>query len=124
MFYHGLSKGLSNESIKANSVSNNIINPVLLSYLDTKMRVKFNGNCLKQDKITYTHGKVVNIYIVYEIFSYSSGDNYPTLESCLFGAVTLTKNADIDKYSIMVMELGVIEKEVFHFQVVIDMVKI
>ena len=79
MFYHGLSKGLSNESIKANSVSNNIINPVLLSYLDTKMRVKFNGNCLKQDKITYTHGKVVNIYIVYEIFSYSSGDNYPTL---------------------------------------------
>ena len=98
MFYHGLSKGLSNESIKANSVSNNIINPVLLSYLDTKMRVKFNGNCLKQDKITYTHGKVVNIYIVYEIFSYSSGDNYPTLENCLFGAVNLTKNADIDKY--------------------------
>ena len=98
MFYHGLSKGLSNESIKANSVSNNIINPVLLSYLDTKMRVKFNGNCLKQDKITYTHGKVVNIYIVYEIFSYSFGDNYPTLENCLFGAVNLTKNADIDKY--------------------------
>ena len=124
MFYHGLSKGLSNESIKPNSVSINIINPVLLSYWDTKMRVKFNGNCLKQDKITYTHGKVVNIYIVYEIFSYSSGDNYPTLESCLFGAVTLTKNADIDNYSIMVMELGLIEKEVFHFQVVIDMVKI
>ena len=79
MFYHGLSKGLFNESIKPNSVSNDIINTVLLSYLDTKMRVKFNGNYLKQDKITYTHGKVVNIYIVYEIFSYSSGDNYPTL---------------------------------------------
>ena len=98
MFYHGLSKGLFNESIKPNSVSNDIINTVLLSYLDTKMRVKFNGNYLKQDKITYTHGKVVNIYIVYEIFSYSSGDNYPTLENCLFGAVNLTKNADIDKY--------------------------
>ena len=25
-------------------------------------------------------------------------NDYPTLESCLFGAVKLTKNADIDKY--------------------------
>ena len=24
--------------------------------------------------------------------------DYPTLENCLFGAVKLTKNADIDKY--------------------------
>ena len=38
-----------------------------LDYYDTKTRVKFNGSCLKQDEITYTHGKVVNIYIVYEI---------------------------------------------------------
>ena len=64
------SKRLSNESIKPNPVSNNLLNPLLLSYLDTKIRLKFNGNCLKQDKITYTHEKVVNIYIVYEIFSY------------------------------------------------------
>ena len=40
------SKGLSNESIKPNPVSNNIINPSLTKYLDTKTRVKFNGNCL------------------------------------------------------------------------------
>ena len=32
----------------------------------SKIRVKFNGSCLKQDKVTYTHGKLVNIYIVYE----------------------------------------------------------
>ena len=92
------SKGLSNERIKPNPVSNSIINPSLIKYLDTKIRVKFNGNCLKQDKITYTHAKVVNIYIVYKIFSYSYRDDYPTLENCLFGAVTLTKNTDIDKY--------------------------
>ena len=91
------SKGLSNESIKPTPVSNNFLNP-LLNYLDTKIRVKVNGNCLKQSQISYTHGKRVNIYIVYEKFSYSSGNNYPTLENCLFGAVTLTKNADIDKY--------------------------
>ena len=28
----------------------------------------------------------------------SSSNNDPTLKNCLFGAVTLTKNADIDKY--------------------------
>ena len=89
---------MSNESIKPNPISNSIINPSLTKYLDTKVRVKFNGNCLKQDKIIYTHGKVVSIYIVYEIVSYISGDDLPTLENCLFGAVTLTKNADIDKY--------------------------
>ena len=27
-----------------------------------------------------------------------SSNSDPTIKSCLFGAVTLTKNADIDKY--------------------------
>ena len=46
----------------------------------------------------FTHKKVVNIYIVYELGASSSHINDPTLKNCLFGAVTLTKNADIDKY--------------------------
>ena len=54
---------------------------------------------LKQDKITYTHEKIVNKYIVYEInlwnYTYSSN---PTLGHCLFGAVKLIKSGDIDKY--------------------------
>ena len=61
------------------------------------MRVKFIGSCLKQTKISYTHGAIVNIYIVYELGA-SSSNNNPTLKNCLFVAVTLTKNADIDKY--------------------------
>ena len=36
------------------------------------MRVKFTGSCLKQNSITYTHGKTVKIYIVYEISASSS----------------------------------------------------
>ena len=32
-----------------------------LSYYSSKIRVKFNGSCFKQDKITYTHGTIVNI---------------------------------------------------------------
>ena len=50
------------------------------------------------DKVTFNHGKVVNIYIDYEISTNVNINNYPTLENFLFGAVTLTKNADIDKY--------------------------
>ena len=91
------SKGLSAESIKPPTTSDNIL-AAELSYYGTKTRVKFTGSCLKQPKISYTHGKVVNIYIVYELGASSSHVNDHTLKNCLFGAVTLTKHADIDKY--------------------------
>ena len=46
----------------------------------------------------FNHGKVVNIYFVYEISKSINISDYPTLENCLFGAVSLTKNADSDRY--------------------------
>ena len=46
----------------------------------------------------HTHKNIVNIYIVYELGASTSNNNDPTLKSCFFGAVTLTKNTDIDKY--------------------------
>ena len=58
---------------------------------------------MKQDKVTFNHGKIVNIYIVYEVIKIAiiskpgSNDIYPTLQNALFGAVKLTKNADVDK---------------------------
>ena len=91
------SKGLSAKTIKPPTTSDNSLTPAV-SYYGTKTRVKFTGSCLKQSKISYTHGKVVNIYIVYELGASSSHNNDPTLKNCLFGAVTLTKNADFDKY--------------------------
>ena len=60
------SKGLSYESFKAISTSDNRLDPTL-NYYGTKIRIKFTGDCLEQQKITYKHGKVVNIYIVYSI---------------------------------------------------------
>ena len=69
-----------------------------LSDYGSKIRVKFNGSCLKQDKITYIHGTIVNIYIAYEISKSFNISSHPTLENCLFGAVRLTKNVDIDEY--------------------------
>ena len=86
------SKGLSAESIKPPTTSYNSLTPEL-SYYGTKTRVKFTGSCLKQSSISYSHGKVVNIYIVYELGASSSHVNDPTLKN-----VTLTKNTDIGKY--------------------------
>ena len=60
------SKGLSDESIKHPTASINFLNPSL-NYVGSKIRVRFTGDCLKQEKITFNHGKIVNIYIVYEI---------------------------------------------------------
>ena len=84
--------------------------------MGTKPRVRFSGSCLKQNAITYNHGKSINIYIVYEI---NKNDNTtssdPTLENCLFGAVTLTKNADIDKYKYSGYGIGFNRKVSFSF---------
>ena len=60
------SKGLSAETIKPPSMSDNSLTPGV-SYYGTKTRVKFTGSCLKQLKLSYTHGTIVNIYIVYEL---------------------------------------------------------
>ena len=109
------SKGLSNENITPPSARNNFLSPSL-NYLGTKIRIKFSGSCLKQEKITYTHGKIVNIYIVYEI---NKKDNTiisdPKLENCLSGAVTLTKHVNIDRYGYSGYGIGFDRKGEFSF---------
>ena len=64
--YFWKSKGLSDDNITAPTTTDYKLNPQL-SYLDTKTRVQFKVKCLKQDKIMCDHGKVVNIYPLYEI---------------------------------------------------------
>ena len=73
------SKGISAENIKPPTTSDNSLAPAL-SYYGTKTRVKLTGICLKESKISYTHGKVVNIYIVYELGASSSHVNDPILK--------------------------------------------
>ena len=89
---------MSDESIKPSTTPNKILNPSL-DYVSTKARVRFSGDCLKQEKITFNHGKTVNIYIVYEIEKILNISSYPTLENCLFGAVEIKqKYVDVDQY--------------------------
>ena len=116
------SKGLSYESIKPPTTSNNSLSPAI-DYFGGKLRLKFWGSCLKQpNTLTYTHKTIVNIYIVYELGASGSNDNDPTLKNCLFGAVTLTKNADIDKYGYSGYAIGFDTKSSFYFKVV-DLVR-
>ena len=56
---------LSVKSIKPPTTSDNGLAAALNFYYASKIKVNFTGSCLKQDKITFNHGKVVNIYIVY-----------------------------------------------------------
>ena len=51
------SKGLSNESIKPPTTSNNSLNPKLSSY-GTKLSVQFLKSCLKQSNHIFTHKKL------------------------------------------------------------------
>ena len=88
---------MSEERLDSSTTSNHKIT-LELNFYGTKTRVEFSGSCLKEDKVTNTHGTIVNIYIVYEISKHYTISVYPTLENCLFGAVSLTKNTDIDKY--------------------------
>ena len=80
------SKGLSDETIKPPATSDNSLNPKV-SYYGTKARLEFRGSCLKQDKSTFNHGKIVNIYIVYELDKTYVKTN-PTLVNCLYGEVS------------------------------------
>ena len=65
--YYWKSKGLSDERINSIKTSDYGITPYLSYYDTNKIRVKFDGGCLKQDQDTLLHGGIVNIYIVYEI---------------------------------------------------------
>ena len=109
------SKGISNESIKPPTTSDNSLTPKLNYYNNTKIRVQFTGICFKQPKFTFTHKKVVNIYIFYELSASSSHISDPTIKNCLFGAVTLAKNADIEKHRYSGYGIGFDRRSSFSF---------
>ena len=94
--YFCKSEGLSDERLDSLTASKHKITAEL-SFYGTKTRVEFNVSCLMQDNVTYNHGKIVNIYIFYEISKNYNISSYPTLENCLFGAVSLAKITDIDR---------------------------
>ena len=88
----------------------NTVAPKLI-YFGKRMREKFNRRCLKQDKITFNFGKIVNIVHILNV-ALNYNENI-ALESCLLVAVKLTKNADINKYKYSGYSTGFDEKGAF-----------
>ena len=68
-------------------------------YDNTRIKVKFNGNLLKQDNVIYNHGPIANVYIVYRIIHATITTDI-VLKNCLLGAVKVTNasNPDPDKW--------------------------
>ena len=89
---------LSDRKINAPSTSSSNDQAPILEYGGAGIRLKFKGDFLRQNKVTYNHGKIVNIYNVYEISSTFTSQSSFTLKNSLFGAVKITSNADISKY--------------------------
>ena len=80
------------KSWKRNScrISNSFAPKLTFIHVDAKVAENFEGNCLKQDKPSFTHTNVVKYFIFYELISWSRDLNDTfTLKDCLFEAVKI-----------------------------------
>ena len=122
IFQHRNKNGLSHESIKPSTTFNNNLHPSS-NYNSTKIQVKFDGRCLKQDKFIFNHKTVLNIYIGHEInlclFKLSSDF---TLQNYFFETFKLKMSilTNIDNLDIV---LNLMHAEVFRYLVVVGLVK-
>ena len=95
-----ISTGIHNDSNNTDlfSVNNSNNNSPTLLNKNNRLGVTFNGNSMKQNKLGYAHGKIVNLYIVYELEN--SGIDSPdfAVQNGLFGAIKITKNANTSHY--------------------------
>ena len=107
------SKGLSAESIKPPTTSDNSLTPEF-NYYGPKTRVKFNGSCLKESKILYIHSTMVNIYIFMNFVHLAL--------SIMILRLFIWTLQTLRNINILVMELDLIGDQVFHFQVA-DLIK-
>ena len=94
-------KGLSNEKFKSPYTSNKSLSPKLVWINNSRIRLKFKESCLKQeDKAPFTPNSVVNLFILYELNTWSRDLNTDfTLKDWVFQNVKITRNADPNKYS-------------------------
>ena len=95
-----ISTGIHNDSNNTDlfSVKNSNNNSPTLLNQNNRLGVTFNRNYMKQNKIGYAHGTVVNIYAVYEFKNRSTENADFTVSSGLLGVVKITKDANTSNY--------------------------
>ena len=91
------------------SVNNSNKNSPTLLNKNNRLGVTFNGNDMKQNKSGYSHGKIVNLYIVYELKNRRIDNPDFIVENGLSGAVKIAKNANTSHYKYNGMEFVLIE---------------
>ena len=69
----------------------NALPRLIITSENFKFKVRFSGNMLKQDKIHYNHGKLVNIYITYKLQIRTNNNLDFAIENALVGAVKIKK---------------------------------
>ena len=95
-----ISTGIHNDSNNTDlfSVNNSNKNSPTLLNKNSRLGVTFNRNYMKQNKLCYAHGKIVNLYIVYELKNRRIDSPDFTVQNGLFSAVKITKNANTSHY--------------------------
>ena len=74
-------KGLSDEKIIL-TVTSTDKSAIKTIYDNARIKVRFNGDLLRQNQVTYNYGPIVNIYIVYETTPDIKTSDI-TLENCV-----------------------------------------
>ena len=108
-----ISTGLLNEKTSSVGSSNCAVPKIV--YDNAGIKIKLNGNLLKQDKVTYNHEPIVNIYIVYRLTP-DTKDSSVSFQNCLSGAVKLTKILIFINTNILDMVSDLIQEQVLHTQ--------
>ena len=80
------------------SINNSNNNSPTLLNKNNRLGVIFNGNYMKQNELGYSHGKIVNLYIAYELKNRRIDNPDFTVQNGLFGAVKIAKNANTSHY--------------------------
>ena len=80
------------------SVNNSNNNSPTLLNKNNILGVTFNGNYMKPNKLGYAHGKIVNLYIVFELKNRRIDSPDFTVQNGLLGSVKITKNANTSHY--------------------------
>ena len=80
------------------SVYNSNNNSPTLLNKNNRLGVTFNENYMKENKLGYSHGKIVNLYIVCELKNRRVDNPDFTVQNRFFGAVKITKNANTSHY--------------------------
>ena len=70
------------------ATADNSLSTIIKSHGDLKLCLVFKGSCLKQKNATYTPSNRINVFVVYQLDTWTRDFTSDfTLRNCLFGVV-------------------------------------